>query len=161
MSSSAPPDASSTSWSVKNAAFRQYQVRRRHEADEMLDMGFIEDIERILSATPEDKRMLMFSATMPKEVLSIAERFMRDYEIVRTKTIEQSNELTEQIYYEVRRENKFEALSRHHRHGGGALRQRNSAIPAAMWMNWRNSFSAIIIRRKRFTAISRSHSGRK
>ncbi len=82
------------------------------EADEMLDMGFIEDIERILSATPEDKRMLMFSATMPKEVLSIAERFMRDYEIVRTKTIEQSNELTEQIYYEVRRENKFEALSR-------------------------------------------------
>lgn len=35
----------------------------------MLDMGFIEDIERILSATPEDKRMLMFSATMPKEVL--------------------------------------------------------------------------------------------
>lgn len=49
------------------------------EADEMLDMGFIEDIERILSATPEDKRMLMFSATMPKEVLSIAERFMRDY----------------------------------------------------------------------------------
>ena len=82
------------------------------EADEMLDMGFIEDIERILYATPEDKRMLMFSATMPKEVLAIAERFMRDYEIVRTKTAEQSNALTEQIYYEVRRENKFEALSR-------------------------------------------------
>ncbi len=82
------------------------------EADEMLDMGFIEDIERILSATPDEKRMLMFSATMPKEVLSIAERFMREYEIIRTKTTEQSNELTEQIYYEVRRENKFEALTR-------------------------------------------------
>ncbi len=82
------------------------------EADEMLNMGFIEDIEKILAATPEDKRMLMFSATMPPEILSIAENFMREYEIVRTKSEQATVDLTEQIYFEVRRENKLEALSR-------------------------------------------------
>lgn len=83
------------------------------EADEMLDMGFVDDIKRILSAAPAEKRMLMFSATMPEEILAIAEQFMRpDYEIVRTKTETVSTDLTEQIYYEVRRENKLEVLSR-------------------------------------------------
>ena len=83
------------------------------EADEMLDMGFVDDIKRILSAAPAEKRMLMFSATMPEEILAIAEQFMRpDYEIVRTKTETVSTDLTEQIYYEVRREHKLEVLSR-------------------------------------------------
>ncbi len=83
------------------------------EADEMLDMGFVYDIKQILSASPGEKRMLMFSATMPKEILAIAEQFMRpDYEIIRTETESVSTDLTEQIYYEVRRENKLEALSR-------------------------------------------------
>lgn len=83
------------------------------EADEMLDMGFVDDIKQILSAAPAEKRMLMFSATMPEEILAIAEQFMRpDYEIVRTKTETVSTDLTEQIYYEVRRENKLEVLSR-------------------------------------------------
>lgn len=83
------------------------------EADEMLDMGFVDDIKQILSASPGEKRMLMFSATMPKEILAIAEQFMRpDYEIIRTETESVSTDLTEQIYYEVRRENKLEALSR-------------------------------------------------
>lgn len=83
------------------------------EADEMLDMGFVDDIKQILSATPAEKRMLMFSATMPKEIQAIAEQFMRpDYEIIRTKTESVSTDLTDQIFYEVRRENKLEALSR-------------------------------------------------
>ena len=47
------------------------------EADEMLDMGFVDDIREILSLTNPDKRMLMFSATMPKEIMAIAEEFMR------------------------------------------------------------------------------------
>lgn len=92
--------------------FDSLQFAVLDEADEMLNMGFVEDIERILSETPEDKRMLMFSATMPPEILSIAERFMREYEIVRTKSQHSTTELTEQIYFEVRRENKLEALSR-------------------------------------------------
>ncbi len=83
------------------------------EADEMLDMGFVEDIRRILSATPAEKRMLMFSATMPEEIRTIAEEFMRpDYEILRVRPEKNTAPLTEQLYYEVRRENKLEALSR-------------------------------------------------
>ncbi len=82
------------------------------EADEMLDMGFIEDIEEILGYTSPGKRMLMFSATMPPEVLSIAEQFMQDYEIIRTEMTQLSTELTEQIWYPVRREDKFDALVR-------------------------------------------------
>lgn len=85
------------------------------EADEMLDMGFVDDIRQILEQTPADKRMLMFSATMPKEILAIAEQFMRpDYEIVRTQTQQTpaTTELTDQFYYVVRREQKLEALSR-------------------------------------------------
>ena len=48
------------------------------EADEMLDMGFREDLEQILDATPEDRRTFMFSATMPKPILALAKRYQRD-----------------------------------------------------------------------------------
>ena len=82
------------------------------EADEMLDMGFIEDIEKILSFTNSGKRTLMFSATMPPEVLHIAEQFMGEYEVIRTVMTQLSTELTDQIYYQVRREDKFDALMR-------------------------------------------------
>ena len=82
------------------------------EADEMLNMGFIDDIEEILSKTGPDKRMLMFSATMPHQIISIAEKFMREYEVVTVKRQQLTTNLTEQIYFEVRREDKLEALTR-------------------------------------------------
>jgi len=82
------------------------------EADEMLNMGFVEDIETILGHTNADKRMLMFSATMPPPIMGIAEKFMKEYEIVRIKQPQMTALLTDQIYFEVRRENKFEALTR-------------------------------------------------
>jgi len=82
------------------------------EADEMLDMGFLEEIEGILAATTPEKRMLMFSATMPPAIQKIAERFMRGYEVVRTLSEQPGTALTEQIWFEVRREDKFDALSR-------------------------------------------------
>ena len=83
------------------------------EADEMLDMGFIDDIRQILSGTPKEKRMLLFSATMPEEILSIAEEFMRpEYQTIRTEFKSETPVRTEQIFYAVRRENKLEALSR-------------------------------------------------
>ena len=82
------------------------------EADEMLDMGFVEDIETILAETNSEKRMLMFSATMPDEVRKIAEKFMQEPEIIRAEPEAVCTNLTEQFYYEVKREDKFAALSR-------------------------------------------------
>lgn len=83
------------------------------EADEMLNMGFVEDIEKILSSSPEQKRMLLFSATMPKAIMSIAENFMREYKVVNVKLNEHTNnDLTEQIFYEVKRIDKVDALLR-------------------------------------------------
>lgn len=82
------------------------------EADEMLDMGFIDDIRGILSSVPKEKRMLLFSATMPKEILSLAESFMGDYTLIRTSEKDVSSALTEQYYYELRESDKMEALCR-------------------------------------------------
>lgn len=82
------------------------------EADEMLNMGFIEDIETILKSTPLDKRMLLFSATMPDNIMKLAKKYMRDFEIVAAKreSITQNN--IQQIYFEVAQADKFEALFR-------------------------------------------------
>ena len=82
------------------------------EADEMLDMGFVEDIEKILANSPKDKRMLLFSATMPDPILRLAENFMRDYTVVRIKKQESEEVLTEQYYYDLRESDKMEALCR-------------------------------------------------
>ena len=82
------------------------------EADEMLDMGFIEDIGKILSQTNSDKRMLLFSATMPAPILNLALNFMRDYEIVRISSTESTENLTSQYYCLVREADKTEALRR-------------------------------------------------
>lgn len=82
------------------------------EADEMLDMGFIEDIEEVLKAVPEEKRMLMFSATMPPEILKLSQQFMKKPELVRTQKQDMSSTATDQIYYEVRESDKIEALTR-------------------------------------------------
>ncbi len=82
------------------------------EADEMLNMGFLEDMEQILAQTPSEKRMLMFSATMPGPIMDIAARFMREYELVSVADRRMATPNTEQICYEVRREMKFDALTR-------------------------------------------------
>ena len=82
------------------------------EADEMLNMGFVEDIEKILQATNEDKRMLFFSATMPAEILKIAKNHMKEYEVLAVKAKELTTNLTDQIYFEVNERDKFEALCR-------------------------------------------------
>lgn len=81
------------------------------EADEMLNMGFIDDIEQILEFTPEDKRVLLFSATMPTRIKKLAEKYMGEYVHVKTKT-ELTTNLTDQIYFEISRHDKFEALTR-------------------------------------------------
>ena len=82
------------------------------EADEMLNMGFIEDIEEILKKTNDEKKMLFFSATIPKPILAIAKKFMPEYKLLKVAKKELTTNLTEQIYYEVKQEDKFEALCR-------------------------------------------------
>ena len=82
------------------------------EADEMLNMGFIEDMETIFKKANPDSRVLMFSATMPKQILKIAADFMGEYEIVEEDASEEPLPLTEQFYWMVREEDKTEALVR-------------------------------------------------
>ncbi|MDD5194640.1 MAG: DEAD/DEAH box helicase [Candidatus Omnitrophica bacterium] len=82
------------------------------EADEMLNMGFIEDVEEILKHTPSKKRMLLFGATMPERILSLAARYMSKYEVVAVRKEQLTTDLTDQIYFEVNLADKFEALCR-------------------------------------------------
>lgn len=81
------------------------------EADEMLNMGFIEDVESILSSTEEDRRIMMFSATMPQPIRKLAKRYMHDPEIIQIKD-QLTTGLTDQIYFEVERGDRLEALTR-------------------------------------------------
>lgn len=82
------------------------------EADEMLNMGFVEDIEKILSFTKKDRQMLLFSATMPKGILKIANKFMDDYELIEVQSQQVTTDLTEQIYYDVMSNDRAECLRR-------------------------------------------------
>jgi ATP-dependent RNA helicase DeaD len=82
------------------------------EADEMLNMGFIEDIEAILAQIPAERQTLLFSATMPAPIQRMAERFMKDPQVVRVKTKEMTVPLIDQYYLEVQEKNKFDVLTR-------------------------------------------------
>lgn len=82
------------------------------EADEMLNMGFVEDIEEILSHVPERRKMLMFSATMPREIAEIARKFMREpVEYVAGNRNEGSKNV-KHIYYLVKAHDRYLALKR-------------------------------------------------
>ena len=88
----------------------QYSVL--DEADEMLNMGFKEDITDILSHTPDDKNTWLFSATMPREVATIAKKFMNNPQEI---TVGNKNESTNQVsheYYLVNARDRYQALKR-------------------------------------------------
>jgi ATP-dependent RNA helicase DeaD len=82
------------------------------EADEMLRMGFIEDVEWILEHTPDSRQIALFSATMPDTIRRVAERYLNDPEHVAIETNLQTAETVTQLHCIVRRENKLEALTR-------------------------------------------------
>ena len=82
------------------------------EADEMLDMGFIEDIEEVLKNVPETRRMLMFSATIPPQIQKLAETFMKNPTLIRTQKSDAATPQADQIYFEVKEADKIEALTR-------------------------------------------------
>lgn len=82
------------------------------EADEMLDMGFRDDIEEILEHVGEERQMMFFSATMPSAFLQLADRFMHDPESVRVVHRELTVPTIEQIYFEVSHRMKTDVLCR-------------------------------------------------
>ncbi len=82
------------------------------EADEMLDMGFIEDIETVMAKSPPEKRTILFSATMPAGIHSIARRHLKNHEVIEDFTEAVATELAEQVWVEVREQDRLEALCR-------------------------------------------------
>jgi len=82
------------------------------EADEMLDMGFMDDIQSILKLVPENRQTLLFSATMPPNIQKLASQFLKDPEHVSVIPKHVSAPLIDQAYIEVPERQKFEALSR-------------------------------------------------
>lgn len=82
------------------------------EADEMLTIGFLDDVEKIMQQTPKDKTTLLFSATMPEHILKLAKTYMRDYDIIKVASTEASNALTTQTYFMVKESDKLNLLRR-------------------------------------------------
>ncbi len=82
------------------------------EADEMLRMGFIEDVETILAETPADRRVALFSATMPREIRRVADNYLKDPVTVKIAAKTATAENISQEYYFVPGPRKLEALAR-------------------------------------------------
>ena len=82
------------------------------EADEMLNMGFIEDVEEILAQVTSEHRMLLFSATMPEQIVELSKKFMRDIKRIQVDREQKPTHLADQIYFEVMESDKFDALTR-------------------------------------------------
>ena len=80
------------------------------EADQMLDIGFVDDIERILRATPSTRQTLLFSATMPGPIRRLARRYLRDPEWIRVGGDAEPVEQVDQLYYEVAAQDRQRAL---------------------------------------------------
>jgi len=82
------------------------------EADEMLDMGFIEDIEAILDQAPAEKQTLLFSATMPDPIRRLAKKYLKSPKSISVNKETVTVPKIEQLYYEVNSNNKIETLCR-------------------------------------------------
>jgi ATP-dependent RNA helicase DeaD len=91
---------------------RQVRTVVLDEADEMLDMGFIEDIEWILERVPEERQTALFSATMPSRIISLARRHLKDPARIAIEPEHVTVEATRQTYYEVTPRAKMDTLTR-------------------------------------------------
>ncbi|MBC8414518.1 MAG: DEAD/DEAH box helicase [Nitrospira sp.] len=96
----------------KTLVLKQIQMLVLDEADEMLNMGFIEDIESILETVPSERQTLLFSATMPPAILKIAKKYMHDPKIVAVDADKMVVPKIKQIFYDVRHDDKIKALTR-------------------------------------------------
>ena len=96
----------------KTIKFGQVHTVVLDEADEMLNMGFLEDLETILSELPEERQTVMFSATMPQAIAEIAKKFQKDPEIVKVVKKDLTVPKVTQYYYDVKPKNKLEVMCR-------------------------------------------------
>lgn len=96
----------------KTLRFDKLKMVVLDEADEMLNMGFREDIETILKDVPEERQTVLFSATMPGPILEIARTYQKNAEVIRVVKKELTVPKIEQFYYEVNHKNKEEVLAR-------------------------------------------------
>ena len=92
--------------------FEDVKIVVLDEADEMLNMGFVDDINKILGAIPEDHQTLLFSATMPKAIRELAETYLTEPTLIRMKPTQVTMDLIEQYYIEVQDRQKFDVLCR-------------------------------------------------
>ncbi len=96
----------------KTVKFDQVHTVIMDEADEMLNMGFLEDMETILSQLPEERQTIMFSATMPEAIMKIARNFQKEPEVVKVVKKELTVPKVTQYYYEVKPKTKVEVMCR-------------------------------------------------
>ena len=99
----------------KTLRLQQIKMVVLDEADEMLNMGFIEDIETILREVPSQRQTLLFSATIPKPIQVLAQQFMQDPAIIRIRSKEVTVPSTDQYYMEVQERQSLTcfAIARH------------------------------------------------
>jgi ATP-dependent RNA helicase DeaD len=96
----------------KTLKLDKVQISVLDEADEMLDMGFREDIEGILELLPQERQTLLFSATMSKPIMQITKRFQNDPKLVKVVRNELTADNIEQLYYEIKGSAKMEVMCR-------------------------------------------------
>jgi len=82
------------------------------ETDRMLDMGFRDDIEKILKSVPATRQLLFFSATIPRAIQDLISRYSKDPAWIKIDSVAQNAPQVEQVYFEVDRRSKIEALTR-------------------------------------------------
>jgi ATP-dependent RNA helicase DeaD len=99
---------------MRRSALKLNEVRYvvLDEADEMLNMGFIEDIETVLEASPDDKRLMLFSATMPPRIKKLSKKYMEKQNIVDVRKLVETKPDIEHRYYIANREEKYDCLRR-------------------------------------------------
>lgn len=92
--------------------FSKLKILVLDEADEMLKMGFIDDIEFVLKTTPESRQTTLFSATMPDEIRRVSKKYLKNPINIKIKAESLTVDKTKQYYYEVKKESKTDLLIR-------------------------------------------------
>ena len=107
------------------------------EADEMLDLGFLEDVETILRRAPMGRQTALFSATVPPEIRRLADTFMHDPVEIKVRAATLTIDTVEQFYVEVSDREKPEALVARAAARSARARRSSSPAPRSAWTGWR------------------------